>query len=211
MSLPGMSPGEPFVEARIRTEEFMDIEVGGQIVKVCLAGAASILGVSALSEAKDILVDTLASAFGKSGRAAASTGSEAPSINDIKDNELDGTPETKKTLDFQEADEGEATDAAEKSFTDKHAMFQALANKSTKAEKDQQQKKTSVETMMETQRTEYEKFINELLDKQQEYLKQMYIDEMKQMDKLRDYNMTMENTVRQKDDTIRERERETKK
>ena len=79
MSIPGMSPGESFVEARIRTEEFMDIEVGGQIVKVCLAGAAGILGVSELSEAKDILVDTLANAFGKSSRAAASTGSDRTS------------------------------------------------------------------------------------------------------------------------------------
>ena len=63
---------------------------------------------------------------------------------------------------------------------------------------------------METQRMEYERFINELLDKQQECFKQMHVEDMKKMeDKMREYNLSMENTIRQKDANISELENDT--
>ena len=58
---------------------------------------------------------------------------------------------------------------------------------------------------METQRIEYERFTNELLDKQQECFKTMHVEDVKKMeDKMREYNLNMENIVRQKDAKISE-------
>ena len=69
-----------------------------------------------------------------------------------------------------------------------------------------------METMMETQRMEYERFTNQLLDKQQECFKQMHVEDMKKMeDKMREYNLSMENIIRQKDAKISELENELQK
>ena len=120
-----------FVEAGIRNEEFMDIMVGEQIIKVCIVGAAGIVGASALGEAKDVLVDTLTNTFGKYKSDNITTDSEAISINDIEDNEFDGSPNAQTALDFKDT-EGE--DAAAKSFDNKKAKWEARSNNGVKVD-----------------------------------------------------------------------------
>ena len=68
MDMPSASPAHAYVEPGMRhvnPEDFVDINVGNQVVKVVIIGAASIVGASALSEAKEALVFTLTNTFGK--------------------------------------------------------------------------------------------------------------------------------------------------
>ena len=54
MAAAATTPGE-FVEPGFRKEEYIDVNVGDQIVKVFIIGGATILGAAAMSEAKDVV------------------------------------------------------------------------------------------------------------------------------------------------------------
>ena len=175
--MPSASPAQAYIEPSIRNEEYIDVSVGDQIVKVVFIGAASIVGATALSEAKDALVTTLTNTFGK--YKDTQPDDNILCIKNVPENDFEDVIPDAKKLDFQEANDG---DAAAASFTDKQAKFEALSSNQNKTEKDTQQKKASMETIMETQRMEYEKFTNEVLDKQQESFKQLHAEDMKKME-----------------------------
>ena len=86
----GMTPGETYVKSGAAEMEVVEVSIGGILVKVGIAGAGVMLGASALGEAKDAVVDGLTHVFGKYQVKAKDQVTE---LNEIDDNELDGTPE----------------------------------------------------------------------------------------------------------------------
>ena len=53
------TPGGPFVQPGIMQEEFVEISVGGALLKVGLAGAACLLGASVIGEPVDFIATKL--------------------------------------------------------------------------------------------------------------------------------------------------------
>ena len=126
MDVPGMSPGEKFVEPGIKTMETIEINVGETIIKIGIAGAMGIIGATAFGEAKEAIIDKLTEKCGKyqNGTSNEEVFTE-PSINDIQTNDLDGTPEAQKTLVLNDDDD----DVAIICFTTKkYGEFRASNN-----------------------------------------------------------------------------------
>lgn len=96
----GMTPAGPFVQPDIMHEDYVEITVGGTILKVGLAGAMCLLGASAMAEAKDVIAAKLTEYVGQHQNDTAITiadmdadiEEQRDTLNDIQDNDIDGTP-----------------------------------------------------------------------------------------------------------------------
>ena len=195
MAAPGMSPGEEFAKLGMLNYEPIEINVGETIIRVSIAGAVGLMGATALGEAKVAIAQKLTETFGKYQNNTEDSFTENSDINEIQQNDLDGTPDAQEHIMFHDYDED---DVATSSETHERAKFEALAINSAArmTETERRQKKILVEEMLEAQRDEYQKYIRELLDEQQ--IKQK--EELHAVEEnWRRQGLEAETTIRQKD------------
>ena len=165
MAAPGMTPGEEFIQTGVAAMQTVEFSIGGVIQTVSLVVAATILGQDALMEAKEVLAQKLTDYF--------SASKKPPKLENIEQDELDGTPEaaeedTAKKLEFDDCNDGDdyPPTTVNGRYKANKAKFEALAA-ITNEEAEPRTKKMSVEEMLEAQRQEYQIVIAKLLDEKE--------------------------------------------
>ena len=206
MDMPGASPSESFVQPGVAKENFIDVTVGDAVFRVIAVGAASIVGAAALAEAPQAVVEFLTETFGKH-QAKEDSIAESSGINEIEDNELDGTPDvtsmtanttttttTRKQL-FED-------DIAAASVQHKKAKFEAMANSNLDKtlETERREKKANPEELLEAQRQKYQTFIEKLLDEHENKTKKQMQEQEQQR---RQENLEAQTRLRQMETELR--------